>query len=213
MDPVTVRTRVAEVRERVGPDVTIVAVTKGFGGEAVLTAASAGIADVGENYAQELVAKVATAPQPPGVRWHFLGHLQTNKVKPLAPLVHLWQSVDRVEAGRAIVRHAPGARVLVQVNVSGLPRRNGCGWDEAAGLVEDLSALGLDVRGLMAVASEDQPRRDFRRLARLARGLGLRELSMGMSGDFEVAVDEGATMVRLGTVLFGPRPGREELRR
>lgn len=205
----TVAARVAEVRRRIeaaapGRPVTLVAVTKGFGPERVEAARAAGVDDLGENYARELVAKAGAVGA--GGRWHFLGAVQRRKVRALASVVHLWQSVDRVAAGREIARHAPGAKVLVQVNVTGGAARNGCGWHDAAPLVADLRALGLDVRGLMAVAGRDDPRPQFRRLAALGRGLGLTELSMGMSGDLEVAVEEGSTMVRVGEAIFGPRP-------
>lgn len=189
--------RLKEVRSRIGSDVRIVAVTKGFGADAVHEARDAGIVDIGENYAQELLAKADVE----GVRWHFLGHVQRNKVKPLRPHVHMWQGVDRP-------LDLPG-EVLVQVNLSGLPRRNGCSWEEAAGVVEAMP----NAVGLMGVAGPGDPRPQFRRLAALARDLGLREVSMGMSGDYEEAVAEGATIVRLGTVLFGPRPERPDLRR
>lgn len=201
--------RVADVRRRVdaaGPagPVTLVGVTKGFGADAVAAARAAGLDDLGESYAQELAAKAGAIGA--GGRWHFLGAVQRRKVRPLASLVHLWQSVDRLAAGREIARHAPGASVLVQVNVTGIAGRNGCGWDEAPALVDDLRGLGLDVRGLMAVAGRSDPRPQFRRLAALARALEVDELSMGMSGDLEVAVAEGSTMVRVGRDLFGPRP-------
>ncbi len=202
--------RLAEVRERVAGaagsrPVTIVAVTKGFGPEAVRAAQAAGLGDLGESYAQELAVKAPSAG--PGARWHFLGAVQRRKVRVLAPLVHLWQSVDRVDAGQEIARRAPGASVLVQVNVTRDPRRNGCTWEEAPTLVDELRTMDLDVRGLMALAGRQDPRLQFRRLAVLAGRLELRELSMGMSGDLEAAVEEGATMVRVGRDLFGPRPG------
>lgn len=186
--------------------VAVVAVTKGFGPDTVRAARAAGLDDLGENYAQELVAKAGAVA---GGRWHFLGALQRRKVRQMAPLVHLWQSVDRVEAGREIARHAPGAAVLVQVDVSGRPGRNGCTEAATPDLVGRLRELGLEVRGLMAVAgSGEDPRPQFRRLAALARGLDLEELSMGMSDDMEIAIEEGSTMVRLGRALFGARPGR-----
>jgi uncharacterized pyridoxal phosphate-containing UPF0001 family protein len=190
--------------------VTTVAVTKGLGTDAVRAAVAAGILDVGENYAQELVAKAAEVP---GARWHFLGAVQRRKVRDLAPLVHLWQSVARVEEGAEIARHAPQARVLVQVNVDGAAARNGCAWDEVAPLVEALRAEGLDVRGLMCVATPGRERDQFKRLAATAADLGLAELSMGMSADWRIAVEEGATIVRIGTALFGPRPDPLDLRR
>ncbi len=128
-----------------GRSVTLVAVSKGAGADQVAAARDAGVGDFGENYAQELLAKQAVVDG--GLRWHLLGAIQRRKVAKLAPLVHLWQSVDRLAAGREIARHAPGGRVLVQVNVTGAPGRNGCSWKEAPALVEGLRGAGLDVRG------------------------------------------------------------------
>lgn len=208
--------RAADVRARVARaagsrPVTVVAVTKGFGADTVRAARAAGLDDLGESYGQELAAKAGAAGE--GCRWHFLGAVQRRKVRALAPVVHLWQSVDRVAAGAEIARYAPGARVLVQVNVTAREGRNGCAWESAPTLVDELRAMSLDVRGLMAVADETDPRPQFRRLAELARRLELKELSMGMSGDLEVALEEGSTMVRVGRALFGPRPARERMRR
>lgn len=214
-DPEVIAERVAVVRDRIsaaGGDpeaVVLVAVTKGFGPEVALAAAGAGLADLGENYAQELVPKVA-ALDAAGLspRWHFLGRLQRNKVRLVAPHVSLWQSVDREALGREISRRAPGASVLVQVNLSGEEQKGGCGRDEVSPLVEALEALGLDVRGLMGVGPADDPdatREGFRWLRAAVERRGLAVCSMGMSGDLEVAVGEGSTMVRVGTGLFGPR--------
>lgn len=194
--------------------VTVVAVTKGFGPEAVRAALEAGLADVGENYAQELVGKAAEIAEP--VRWHFLGAPQRNKIPALAPLVALWQGVDRGEVLDTIARRRPGASVLVEVNVAGDEAKHGCRPGDAAGLVERGRDLGLDVRGLMTVAPAGDrhgAQRCFAELAGMAGGLGLKELSMGMSDDFDLAVAEGATMVRLGRALFGPRPGPARARR
>jgi uncharacterized pyridoxal phosphate-containing UPF0001 family protein len=210
MDLAALTGTVATIRSEVGAAVTIVAVTKGFGPEAAQAAVGAGLGDVGENYAQELLAKQAVTPS---ARWHFLGHVQRNKVGKLAPHVHLWQSVDSLDVGEAISRYAPAASVLVQVNLSGLPQRNGCGWEAAPPLVDGLRGLGLDVRGLMGVAGPGDPRPSFHRLRTLAVDLDLTVVSMGMSGDYLVAVEEGSTMVRLGTALFGPRPDLGHLRR
>jgi pyridoxal phosphate enzyme (YggS family) len=210
-----VRSRLEEVRARLarcGRDdgsVTVVAVTKGFDVGAVEQAVEVGLPDVGENQAQQLLAKVATGRVPEAARWHFLGPVQRNKVGRLAPHVHLWHAVDRLEAGAAIARHRPGALVLVQVNLSGAADRPGCTWAEAPELVAGLQAEGLQVRGLMGVASQgDAAGGEFAQLAALRSELGLAELSMGMSGDLEVALQAGATIVRLGTALFGPRPVR-----
>ena len=210
---------VAEVRERIAArgrdpqDVRIVAMTKGFGTDAVTAAVAAGLVDCGENYAQALLAKVGEVPD--ATRWHFLGPVQRNKVKALAPHVAVWQGIDREAAVTAVARRQPGADVLVQVNLSSAPQRPGVSWDDAGALVDVARAAGLAVCGLMGVASPDleTARQEFRRLAALARAVEVDELSMGMSGDLEVAVDEGATMVRIGTALFGARPGSPGVRR
>jgi uncharacterized pyridoxal phosphate-containing UPF0001 family protein len=202
--------RVAHIRAEVPPHVRVVAVTKGFGIEAARAAVAGGVVDVGENYAQELLAKAQAVPE---ARWHLLGAVQRRTVRDLAPFVHLWHSIARVEEGTAVARHAPGAAVLVQVNVSGLPQRNGCTWEEVPALVAALRGTGVDVRGLMCVATPGEERAQFRRLSATAADLGLSERSMGMSGDWRVAVEEGATIVRLGTMLFGPRPDPLDLRR
>jgi pyridoxal phosphate enzyme (YggS family) len=220
---VEVAGRLAEVRHRIemaGADpgrVRIVAVTKGFGPDAPMAAAAAGIRDVGENYAQELLGKARAAGEDvagAGLRWHFIGAIQRNKVRSLAPVVSLWQGVDRLVEGEEIARRAPGASVLVQVEVAGRPDRPGLPPVDVPGVVGSLRALGLDVRGLMAVGVEGPPegaREGFRTLARLAGQLGLAELSMGMTDDLEVAVEEGSTMVRVGRALFGPRPAEPKL--
>jgi PLP dependent protein len=186
----------------------VVGVTKGFGPEVVHAARRAGLTDLGENYAAELVAKAAADPDDEGVVWHFLGAVQRNKVAQLAPLVGLWQSVARESEGARIARFAPGARVLVQVETTGLPGRNGCLPAAAGELVARLGDLGLRVGGLMTVAApgEGPAKASFESLARLADHLGLEERSMGMSDDLEAAVAAGTTMVRIGRALFGPRP-------
>jgi uncharacterized pyridoxal phosphate-containing UPF0001 family protein len=188
--------------------VRVVAVTKGFGPEAVHAARRAGVADLGENYAAELVAKAAADDGDDGVVWHFLGAVQRNKVAQLAPLVGVWQSVAREAEGVRIARFAPGATVFVQVETTGLSGRNGCPPADVAVLVARLGDLGLDVRGLMTVAAPDPTaaREAFESLGRLADRLGLEERSMGMSDDLEAAVAAGSTMVRIGRALFGERP-------
>jgi pyridoxal phosphate enzyme (YggS family) len=211
----------ARVRDRIAaaggdPDaVTVVAVTKGFGAEAVRAAVAAGLVDVGENYAQELSAKASEVADP-GVRWHFIGRLQTNKVRALAGLVALWQTIDRVSLADELAKRAPGARVLIQVAVSGEPQKGGCAPADLGRLVRRLRDGGLEVGGLMAVGATGPPeaaRAGFRRLSAAADRLHLPVRSMGMSHDLEVAVQEGSTMVRIGEALFGPRPGPETTRR
>jgi pyridoxal phosphate enzyme (YggS family) len=195
-----------------GHDVAILAVTKGFGPVEVAAARAAGLGAVGENYAQELVAKHAAAAraEPGGpLVWHFIGQLQRNKVRTLAGLVDVWQTVDRAELAAEIAKRVPGASVLVQVNVSGEAQKGGCTWDELEPLVRRARDLGLHVDGVMAIGPTGPPERargPFTRLVERADELGLRERSIGMSADLEVAVEAGSTMVRVGRDLFGPRP-------
>jgi pyridoxal phosphate enzyme (YggS family) len=200
-----VRARIGAAAARAGRDpatVTLVAATKTVDPARVQEVIDAGVTDVGENRAQELLAKTAVT----GCHWHFLGQLQRNKVKALAPWVTCWQSVDRVELGAEIARRAPGARVLVEVNLGEEPQKGGCLPGALPALVEQLRADGLDVAGLMTVPPHDgDSRRWFATLRGHAATLGLPELSMGMTDDFEVAVEEGATMVRVGRALFGDR--------
>ena len=218
--------RLLEVRQRIdeasrrgghGRTVTIVAVTKTHGVEAVVAAHGAGLRDVGENRVQEAVAKMDAVAVP--VRWHLIGHLQRNKVKflPRFDLLHSLDNArlaDLVDAqGRADGRPVPA---LVQVNVAGEETKGGYELEELPREAERLATLpGLDVRGVMTMApftADDATlRRVFQGVRRAqdvlaAAGLRATELSMGMSNDYEIAVEEGATLVRLGTVLFGARP-------
>lgn len=190
------------------------AVTKGFGPAAVSAALASGLDDVGENYAQELLSKASVAPRD--ARWHYLGEVQRNKVARLAEVVTAWHGIDRESEAAAIASAEPGVEAMVEVNVTGASSRPGCRPSEVDDLVARCRRLPLDVSGLMAVGPEgdlDATRSCFKWLAGKASQLGLRELSMGMSDDFEVAVEEGATTLRLGRTLFGPRPGRAAVRR
>ena len=187
--------------------VQILAVTKGHGVDAVEAALAAGLVEVGEDRAPELVAK-ADALTAEGPRWHFIGQLQRNKVRQISHLVHVWQSVDRLRLGEEISKRAPGATVLVEVNLTDDPRRGGTAPGLVAGTVDGLRDLGLQVEGLMAVGPQGPPddvRAGFRLVRRLADELALPVRSMGMSDDLELAVQEGSTMVRVGSALFGPR--------
>jgi pyridoxal phosphate enzyme (YggS family) len=224
--PTDLPERLAAVRGRVkraGGDlgrVRLVAVTKGFGADVVRAALAAGLRDIGESYVQELTAKAAelagadanTEPQP---TWHFVGRLQRNKVRKAAPHVALWHSVDRLSLGAEIARWAPGAAVLAQVDATGEESKGGCPPAMLPVLLDNLADLGLDVQGLMTIGPHGPPE-DARPAFRLVRSLadehGLGEVSMGMTGDLEVAVEEGATLVRVGTALFGPRPQRPGMR-
>jgi PLP dependent protein len=224
VDPAAVAANVARVRERIaaaagraGRDpgqVTLVAVSKLFPPEAIRAVLAAGVGDVGENYAQDLEAKAAEVP---GVRWHFVGRLQRNKAGVLVQVGALVHSLDSLAAARALGRRAVAvgttAHALVQVEVGERQAAHGVGAGDLPAFVAACRHVeGLEVGGLMVMpAAGDDPeasRPAFRRTAELARDLGLARLSMGMTADFEVAVEEGATLVRVGTALFGPRPRR-----
>lgn len=217
--------RLAEVRARIedairrgghGQTVTVVGVTKTYGPDAPRAAWEAGLRDVGENKVQEALAKMPKVGVP--LRWHLIGHLQRNKVKQIDPF-DLIQSMDSARLADALAAHGSArgrpVEVLAQVNVSGEETKGGYQpsmFEQEAGRLRGLS--GIVVRGVMTMApfdaSEATLRSVFagaRRCAEVLRTAGhpATELSMGMSGDFEVAVEEGATLVRLGTVLFGAR--------
>lgn len=216
IDPATVARNAEDLRTRVerlcgGREVTIVAVTKGFGPEAVRAALECGFTEIGENYAQELVAKSEQLHASPGPHWHFLGRLQRNKIRSLAPVVAVWQSVDRVELIDAISGRVPGARIHIQANLSGEPHKGGAPLSEVPALVDRARSMGLRVEGLMGVGPEgpaEWARAGFRSLVALADSLDIAVRSIGMSGDLEVALQEGSTMIRVGGGLFGPRPPR-----
>lgn len=208
--------RVAEVRERIGAaeraagrhpgSVRLIAATKTQSLDAIGAVLAAGVDELGENRAQELVAKAPELIQFDPA-WHFIGRLQRNKINQLEPWVRWFQSVDRPELVAALAARAPTARLLIEVNIAAEPQKDGCAPEAAPALVEQAWAAGLDVDGLMTVApATGDPRPVFAALRELGERLGLPELSMGMSGDFEAAIGEGATIVRIGTGLFGPRP-------
>jgi uncharacterized pyridoxal phosphate-containing UPF0001 family protein len=166
---------------------------------------------IGENYAQELLDKRAVA-QDAGLAIHFIGRLQSNKVRLVADAVAVWETVDRPSLVDEIARRGPGATVLIQVNATGEPNKGGCPPDDVRLLAERARAAGLMVDGLMTVGptegGAEAARPAFRVVRSLVDELGLVTCSMGMTDDLEVAVDERTTRVRLGTALFGPRPVR-----
>jgi pyridoxal phosphate enzyme (YggS family) len=215
----SVRERISAAQARAGLThaVTIVAVTKTFGPEAVQAAVAAGLDAVGENRVQEALPKQDALPDL-AVDWHLIGSLQQNKARRVVGRFALIHSVDRPALAQEIDRRAAAGtrqRVLVQVNCSAEPQKGGVEPGELPALLDTLRELPrVEVRGLMTMAelTDDagRQRAAFAMLRRLrdeaaARGHSVAELSMGMSGDYEVAVEEGATMVRLGTILFGGR--------
>jgi pyridoxal phosphate enzyme (YggS family) len=207
-------------REGRSPDeVTVVGVSKTFPPTLVVEACRAGLTDIGENRVQEAAAKIpeveALGCRP---RWHLVGHLQTNKVKTALGLFDIIQSVDSVRLAESIsrqVENLPAGQagpllILLEVNVAGEVSKFGLRPEETGQALEQMVRLpGLAVQGLMTVAplvdDPEEVRPVFRELRRLRDALGLHHLSMGMTDDFEIAIEEGATIVRIGRAIFGPR--------
>ncbi len=203
--------------------IRVVAVTKSQPVDSIVKAVEAGILDIGENYVQELKSKreeflLTGLPEP---RWHFIGHLQTNKVKYIVPFVHLIHSVDSVHLADEIDKQAKKVNrqidILIQVNTSGERSKFGCRPEELLPIVEQISMLqNINIIGLMTIGSfsDDEKiiRSEFKLLRKLFEqvrqkfpNLPIRELSMGMTNDYLIAIEEGATIVRIGTAIFGPR--------
>jgi len=216
--------RLEEVRARIAaacvaagrsPDeVQLVAVSKRHPPEKVREAYAAGHRVFAENYAQELESKAQALADLEDLRWHFVGHLQRNKAKLVVPLGAVVETVDSERLARALDQRADReertVEVFVQVNLGGEAQKSGCAPAEAPRLIQVArDAPRLRLRGLMTVPPAgdlELARTIFGRLRTLAHAEGVRELSMGMSADLEVAVEEGATTVRVGTAIFGPRP-------
>jgi len=211
-----IRAEIAESARSAGrsPDeITLVAVSKMQSADRVLAAYHAGLRDFGENYVQGLEAHRALLPND--VRWHFIGHLQSKKAKRVCDvaLVHSVDSTKLATKLAAAAEQGRPLRVLVNVNISKQESKSGVSPEELLSILRDITPLdGLCVRGLMCIPSpEEEPRQAFARLRELrdtmqtATGIPLPELSMGMSGDFSEAIAEGATIIRVGTRIFGPR--------
>lgn len=225
-----VRERIARAASRTGrwPDeVRLVAVTKTIDAARIREAVAAGVTELAENYVQEARTKIpevnsaaastADSPQPPLLTWHFIGHLQSNKARYCIDLFSLVHSVDSLplaeEMGRQAVKHGKTMPVLIEVNLAGGENRAGSAPDETLALAERIVQVeGVALQGMMGMApysgSPEEARPYFKRLRQLWERLpaeNRQTLSMGMSGDFEMAIEEGATLVRIGTAIFGER--------
>jgi pyridoxal phosphate enzyme (YggS family) len=200
LSPDTVRENLARVREEIGPDVRIVVATKYVAVDDLGALAEAGVDTVGENRLQDLQAKHARFGD--AFRWHFIGHLQSRKARALAGLVELVHSLDSLSAARRL-----DVPALVEVNLSGEATKSGVAPDELDAFLDAVRGEGVDVRGLMTMPpladDPEESRPYFSRLRELAEARGLPELSMGTSQDYRVAAEEGATIVRIGSILFG----------
>lgn len=213
-----VQERIAKAAARVGrqpEEIALVAVTKTVGVAQILEAIEAGITDIGENYVQDAAKKLKDVGRR--VRWHMIGHLQTNKARPAVEIFELIQSVDSLklanELGRRSVEVGKTSDVLIQVNISGEESKFGVSPDAALDLAGEVAKVGgVVVKGLMGIGpltdNEAVIRRSFRLLKEIYDRLppSMRKwLSMGMTSDFELAIEEGSNMVRIGTAIFGPR--------
>lgn len=211
IDPAEVADRVEAIQNDAvritGHRVALIAVTKTFGCDAIAAAAAAGCAGVGENYAQELLEKAAAQCLVAPV--HFIGALQSNKIRHIAPYVDLWQSIDRASVITELARRRPGAAVLLQVNTTGEPTKSGVEPGDVETLLTRAVDAGLSVQGLMTLGPTvgDHTSRitAFTLLRSLTDTYGLATCSMGMSGDYREALECGSTMIRIGSALFGSR--------
>jgi len=213
-----VHERIERACERAGRDagsVQLIAVSKGHPEEVIRAAYGAGMRVFGENYAQDLAAKASALSDLPDISWRFIGHLQRNKIKLIEGARATVDTVDSERLAQAISARAAASgtdvEVLLQVNVGGEAQKSGCTPEEVPQLVEAVRALpNVTLRGLMTVTPHlddaEATRPFFAALRALAEAHRLPELSMGMTHDLEQAVEEGATMVRIGTAIFGPRP-------
>lgn len=216
-----VRERIADAAVRAGKDsenITLIAVTKTVDASVIKEAISAGVTDIGENYVQDALHKFTDIGHD--VKWHMIGHLQTNKVKQVIPVFDLIQSVDSTslanEIGKRSIAAGRTTRVLVEINISGEESKNGVEPDKALELCGQIAGIhGLELSGMMGIApfTDDVSaiRKSFALLRRLWEKLpeeNSRWLSMGMTSDFEIAIEEGSNMVRIGTAIFGARPAR-----
>ena len=211
IDANEVADRVAHVRSVIsnagGAAVSLVAVTKSFGIDALRAALTAGCDAAGENYAQELLEKIAEGA--PSIDVHFIGALQSNKVRMLVGHIALWQSVDRDSVVDELGRRAPGATILIQVDTTGEPSKGGVTPTQLDALRVRAESRGLIVKGLMTIGptdgTQDECEKSFGMLRHLVNEQGLSVCSMGMSADYPIAVACGSTMVRVGSGLFGDR--------
>lgn len=214
-----VSSRVADVRQRIaragGQQVKLIAVTKTFSSSAMIAAFDANCDGVGENYAQELIGKAKDIPLDKRLPIHFIGRLQTNKVKSLIGVVDVWQSVDRSDLVNEIAKRSAASslavapRIMLQVNSTHEADKGGCEPSEVEELLTLAKSREIEVLGLMTVGptvvDPDRTRNAFRLVRKIANDLGLDQCSMGMTGDLEIAVEEGATHIRVGSALFGAR--------
>ncbi len=212
--------RIKQLSSNIPENITLIAVSKTFDADAVLTAYQAGQRDFGENKVQELIQKANALKYLSDIRWHFIGHLQSNKVKPLlgVPNLYMIHSVDRIKIARRLNRilqeQARTIKILIQVNVSEEQSKFGCHTSELESIAKEMKNFSqLSIEGLMTIGKlggdEQETKRSFSTLKTLFETFktqfDLQYLSMGMTSDFEIAISEGSTMIRVGQAIFGNR--------
>ena len=215
---VQVEERIERAARRAGrrrEEITLIGVSKIKPAAAIREAYQAGLRHFGENYVQEFQTKRAELGDLPGATFHMIGHLQSNKARQAAELFNVIQTVDSARLARRLNEAGKRLQVLIEVKLSGEEAKSGAAGDELPALIEAVRGLeNLELRGLMVMPpwpeTPEDSRPYFRRLRELAAAHGLRDLSMGMTGDFEVAIEEGATMIRIGTAIFGKRKPPEK---
>ena len=186
--------------------VTLIGVTKGFTHEEVNIASELGIKNFGENYAQELLTKNPLVD--PEISWHYIGQLQSNKIRKISHLVDVWHSVTSLKLAREIHKRNDQAQILLQVSLMGPSNSKGFEVEQLPQLISELRDMNIDISGLMTMGvpgDKVATRVVFKELRKLADTFELPECSMGMSGDFEIALESGASMIRVGSAIFGNR--------
>ncbi len=210
-----VEERIQQAARRAGrrrEEITLIGVSKTFPAAAIREGYAAGVRHFGENYVQEFQAKKPELGDLPGAVFHLIGHLQSNKSRLGSELFDVIQTIDSEKLARRLNESGKRLEVLIEVKLSPEETKSGAGVEELPGLIETVRGLeNLDLRGLMVMPPWPKNPEDSRPYFRQLRALrgDLAELSMGMSGDFEVAIEEGATMIRIGTAIFGPRKAKQ----
>ena len=195
------------VRTKSDGNAILLPVTKGFGAREVLAMLEVGLPKIGESYAQEILEKRKMITDN-RIAWHMIGRVQRNKVRKLSETVDLWHSVDRKELITEISKYKKNSKILIQVSLNDRYQQGGCSPENVPDLIEFASDKGMNVEGLMTIGVDqdiDATKNVFAELGKLSQTIGLKEISMGMSNDFEIAIDYGATILRVGRSIFGER--------
>jgi len=196
------------VRTKSDGNAILLPVTKGFGAREVQAMLEVGLTKIGESYAQEILEKTKMITDN-RIAWHMIGRVQRNKVRKLSETVDLWHSVDRKDLIAEISKHKKNSKILIQVDMNDRSEQGGCAPENVPDLIEFASDKGINVEGLMTIGVDrdiNATKNVFAELAKLSEKMGLKEISMGMSDDFEIAIDYGATILRVGRNIFGERP-------